>query len=289
MRYKSVRIASTLGIIGNIFLAIIKLIIGVVTYSQAMIADSINSIGDVFSSLMTYIGNKIASIPPDEDHNFGHGKAEYIYSMLISLVMIISSLFILKEGIKSLILGKKYNFSIWLIIVCVITIIVKLCLFIYTYTISKKENNLLIKANSKDHLNDVIMTSCNLISCVLAHYNIFIFDSIVSIIISLWILYTGLKIYKESYDILMDKAINKEGELLVYNIIKKHKEIKKIQHFSSTPVGYRYCVTLTIFVDGNLTTLESHKIADNLEKELMEIDLIYLAIIHVNPIEDTYE
>ena len=98
-RYKSVKIASILGIIGNIFLLIIKAIIGLITNSQAMIADSFNSAGDIFSSFMTYIGNKIASKPRDDDHNLGHGKAEYIFSMLISLAMIIMSLKIFYDSL----------------------------------------------------------------------------------------------------------------------------------------------------------------------------------------------
>lgn len=84
-RFKTTQKASVLGIIGNIFLLIIKAIVGVITRSQAMIADSMNSAGDIFSSLMTYIGNKIASKPKDDDHNLGHGKAEYIFSMLVSI------------------------------------------------------------------------------------------------------------------------------------------------------------------------------------------------------------
>ena len=284
-RYKSVKCASTLGIIGNIFLLIIKGIIGIITNSQAMIADTLNSAGDIFSSLMTFIGNKIASIPSDEDHNLGHGKAEYIYSMLISIVMTLMSLYIIKEGINALINNKKYEFSMWLIIICIITIIIKLLLFIYTNNISKKHNNLLIKANAKDHLNDTIMTSGTLVSCILAENNIFILDGVVSIMIALWILITSIKIYKESYDVLMDKAIDEKAKEKVYKIIKKHKEIKKTQHFNSTPVGYKYQISLTIFVDGNLTTFESHDIADKLEKEIMKLDEIYLAVIHVNPIE----
>ena len=285
-RFKSAKKASTLGIIGNIFLLIIKGIIGIITKSQAMIADSLNSAGDIFSSLMTYIGNKIASQPKDEDHNLGHGKAEYIYSLLISIVMILTSVIIIKDGALSLIQNKKYAYSNWLIIVCIITIIIKLSLYIYTYKIGKKYNNLLIKANSKDHINDCILTTCNLISCVLAKQNIFIFDGIVGIIIGLWILVTGIKIYKESYDVLMDKAIDEETKQEVYKIIKQHKEIKRIQHFNSTPIGYMYQISVTIYVDGNLTTFESHEIADNLEKEITKsIDEIYLAVIHVNPIK----
>lgn len=287
-RFKSAKKASTFGIIGNIFLLLIKGMIGIITKSQAMIADSLNSAGDIFSSLMTYIGNKIASQPRDEDHNLGHGKAEYIYSMLISIMMILMALIIIKDGTLSLIQSKKYIYSNWLIIVCIITILTKLALYLYTNKIGKKYNNLLIKANSKDHINDCILTTCNLISCVLAKQNIFIFDGIVGIIIGIWILITGLKIFKESYDVLMDKAISEETKKEVYKIIKQHNEIKRIQHFNSTPIGYMYQISLTIYVDGNMTTFESHEIADKLEKEITKnIDEIYLTVIHVNPINVT--
>lgn len=285
-RFKSVKQASTLGIIGNLFLLIIKGIIGFLTSSQAMIADAFNSAGDIFSSLMTYIGNKIASIPRDEDHNLGHGKAEYIYSMLISIIMILMSLVILKDSVSSLFNNTKYEFSIWLVIVCVVTILVKLSLFIYTNKLSKKYNNLLIKANSKDHINDCIITFCNLISCLLTLKGIYIFDGIVGIGISIWILITSIKIYKESYNVLMDKSISNETKEKVYEIIKQHKEIKRVIHFNSTPVGYKYQISFTIYVDGNMTTFKSHEIADKLEKEInKKMDEIYLTVIHVNPMK----
>ena len=92
-RFKKIKIASILGILGNFFLLLIKGSIGLLTNSQAMLADAFNSLSDVFSSFMTFIGNKIASKPQDEDHNMGHGKAEYIYSMIISIAMFL--LFIL--------------------------------------------------------------------------------------------------------------------------------------------------------------------------------------------------
>ena len=146
-KYKDIKKASILGIIGNIFLLIIKAIIGYITKSRAMIADAFNSATDVFSSLMTFIGNKIASKPRDEDHDLGHGKAEYIYSLLISLAMLICSVILLKDSLKTLIYKETFNPSIWLIIVCLITIIIKLSLYIYTSKLSKKYNNLLVKEN----------------------------------------------------------------------------------------------------------------------------------------------
>lgn len=284
-RFKSTKLASIFGILGNILLMIIKGIVAFLTGSQAMIADAFNSAGDIFSSLMTYIGNKISSKPRDDDHNLGHGKAEYIYSMLISISMLLMALFILKDSFMSLINGKTYDFSIWLIVVCVITIIIKFFLYMYTSKIYKKYNNLLVKANSRDHFNDMIITSVNLVSCVLSIYGIYFLDGVVGIIISLWIIYTSIKLYIESYNVLMDKSISVETRNEVYEIIDRHKEIKKVIHFNSTPVGYKYQISFTIYVDGNMSTFDSHDIANKLEKEIIkEIDEIYLVIIHVNPI-----
>ena len=284
-RFRSTKLASIFGILGNILLMIIKGIVAMLTGSQAMTADAFNSAGDIFSSLMTYIGNKISSKPSDEDHNLGHGKAEYIYSMLISISMILMAMFVLEDSFISLVKGKIYDFSIWLIVVCLVTIIVKLFLFIYTNKIYKKYNNLLVKANSKDHFNDMIITSANLVSCILSIYGIYFLDGVVGIIISLWIMYTSIKLFIESYNVLMDKSISVETKNEVYEIIDRHKEIKKVIHFNSTPVGYKYQISFTIYVDGNMSTFDSHDIANKLEKEIIKkIDEIYLVIIHVNPI-----
>ena len=283
-RFKSTKIASVLGIIGNLFLLIIKGIVAFLSGSQAMIADAFNSAGDIFSSLMTYIGNKISSKKADDDHNLGHGKAEYIYSMLISISMILMAVLALKDSLKSIFYGSEYTFSIWLIVVCIVTIIVKFSLYLYTNKLYKKHNNLLILANSKDHFNDTIITSLNLISCILSSYNIFFLDGIVGSIISLWIMYTAIKLFIESYNVLMDKSISLETKNKVLDIIKEEKQVKKIIHFNSTPVGYRYQISFTIYVDGNMSTFDSHEIANNLEEKIIdEVEEIYLVVIHVNP------
>ena len=181
--------------------------------------------------------------------------------------------------------NNKYHFSIWLIIICVITIITKLALYIYTNFLSRKYNNLLIEANAKDHRNDCIITFCNLIASLLSLYNIYWFDGVVGVGISIWMFITALKIFVESYNVLMDKSISNDTKEKVYEIIFSHEEIKKVIHFNSTPVGYRYQISFTIYVDGNLSTFESHKIADNLEKEIAKkMDEIYLTVIHVNPL-----
>ena len=282
----SIKIASILGMIGKVFLLVIKTIIGFITNSQAMIADAFNSAGDIFSSVMTYVGNRIASKEADSDHNLGHGKAEYIYSLLISLVMMIMVYQVLKSSFSSFFHPEEYHYSGWLIIICVITILTKFLLFLYTNALYKKYDNILIKSNSMDHRNDCVLTTFTLISSVLSKYNVPYVDGVIGIGISLWILHTAIDIFFESYDVLMDKAISEDAKNKVIEIIKRHPEIKRINHFNSTPVGYQYQISFTIFVDGKMSTFDSHDIANTLEKEIdKEVDEVYLTVIHVNPID----
>lgn len=189
-RFTVTKKAGIFGILGNIFLLVIKATIGLMTGSQAMIADSVNSAGDIFASLMTFIGNKIASKPGDSNHNFGHGKSEYIFSLLISISMIAVSIKLLIDSISSLIFKNELTFSIYLIVVCIVTIVTKALLYIYTNRVYKKFNNILLKANAKDHFNDCIVTSFTLISIIFASQGIYWVDSVVGIGIAIWICYS---------------------------------------------------------------------------------------------------
>lgn len=283
-RFNKTKKVGILGIIGNLFLLFIKALMGFSTHSQAMIADAFNSGGDIFASLMTFIGNKISSVPHDDDHNFGHGKAEYIFSMFIGISMLLVTFKLLSNAINSLIYGSTLQFSWGLIIVCIITILTKFCLFLYTNHISKKIDNILLKANVVDHRNDCIVTTFTLISTLLSLKGIYVFDSIVGIGISLWIGYTGFKIFLESYNVLMDVSVDEETKNTILTIANKYDDIQKVINISSSPVGYKYMIFITIGVDGNMTTTNSHKLADTLEKDVSTLTNVYTTIVHVEPI-----
>lgn len=283
-RYNSTKMAGIFGMFGNIFLLIIKGIVGFASHSQAMIADAANSAGDIFASLMTFVGNRIASEPGDKSHNFGHGKAEYIFSLFISISMIFVSAKLLYDSTISLIYRDTFTFSWFLVAVCIATILVKLFLFLYTYRLSKKYNNILLEANMKDHRNDCIVTTFTLISILLSLLHIYWFDGIVGIGISIWICYTGVKIFVESYNVLMDISVDAATEKMILDLAHSYKEIKKLDDISSAPVGYQYIIVLTIYVDGNMTTFDSHSLADSLEQDITNLDKVYKTIIHVNPI-----
>ena len=283
-RFTATKKAGIFGIFGNIFLLVIKATVGFISGSQAMIADSVNSAGDIFASLMTFIGNKIASKPGDSDHNFGHGKSEYIFSLLISISMIAVSIKLLIDSISSLIFKNELTFSIYLVIVCIVTIITKALLYIYTNRAFRKFNNILLKANAKDHFNDCIVTSFTLISILFASQGIYWVDSIVGIGIAIWICYCGVKIFIESYNVLMDISVDETTHDTILNLVRNYKEIKNVESLYSTPSGYKYIIILTISVDGNMSTFDSHKLADSLEKDIKKLDNVSNAIIHVNPV-----
>ncbi len=284
-RYESTKRVSFLGIVGNVFLLIIKFIVAIFSHSEAMMADAVNSAGDIFSSIMSYIGNKIACIPSDEDHNFGHGKAEYIFSLFISIFMILIGGKILFDSIMAMINNATFNFSIYLIIVCIVTIGVKLFLYLYARKNYKNHQNILIKATMKDHRNDMLLTLGTLFSVILGYFGYYFFDGIFGSVTSIYIIVTGLGILMESYRVLMDASINKKDKDLIIDFILKDKDVVKVDDFYTVPVGYKYVVVLTISVDGNLKTFASHDIADNIEKKIVKkFKKIYKVIIHVNPV-----
>ncbi len=283
-RYSDIHKATIAGIAGNIFLLIIKFIVGFLSKSQALIADAANSAGDIFASLMSYIGGKISRAPSDDSHNFGHGKAEYIFSLFISLSMIFIALKLIYDSVISLFNPKEISVPNLAIIVCIITITIKLILFVYTRFLSKRTDSILIKALKQDHKNDCIVTTFTLISIILSMFGIYWFDGIVGIGISILICITGIKLFIDSYDVLMDSSMDDETKQKILDIVKNYTSIQKINHLTSKPVGYKYLISISIYVDGNMSTFDSHQIADKLEKELNSLDFVYLSIIHVNPI-----
>ena len=190
----------------------------------------------------------------------------------------------LYDSASSLILGSELKFSWFLVIICIITIIVKICLYLYTNKLSKKYNNILLEANKKDHRNDCIVTTFTLISVLLSLANIYWFDGIVGIGISVFICFTGFKIFIESFNVLMDISVDRKTIDLILDIVHNYKEIEKVDDIYSTPVGYQYVIFITIYVDGNMSTFDSHNLADSLEKDVSKLENVYKTIVHVNPI-----
>lgn len=274
-----------IGILGNLFLLVIKIVVALISNSQAMLADAINSATDVFSSIMTLIGGKISEEPSDEDHNYGHGKAEYIFSLIISLIAILLAINVFSNGINSLLHGAKFTFSVPLVLVCIVTILTKFGMYWYTHKIFQNTKNILIQANSEDHLNDVFMTSSVLVGIIAGYFQIYWLDGVVALIIAIRIFMVSVGIFLDSYDVLMDKSISEKEMDEIIEIVKSFEKIDHIDKITSKTVGKQFLIIVKVSVDGNMTVSESHAIAGKLKAQIMELEEIYDVIVHINPNE----
>ncbi len=282
-RSNAVRRISILGFLGNIFLLIIKLSIGLSTGSQAMIADGLNSSGDVFSSVMTFIGNQISSKPDDSDHPYGHGKAEYIFSFIISFSFLFVAYIVFKNGVDGLIYVRTVQYSIWLIVVAATTLIVKAALYLYAHRVGKKYNSLLALANSADHRNDLFITSLTMLSIICTYFQLHYVDAVVGILIALWIGYTGIKVLIASYHVLMDRALDDE---ILQRMRAQILAVKGVDHIDSVvarPIGEKFLMLIKISVDANLTIQAGHDISDQVKGSIMDFEEVADVLIHLNP------
>lgn len=281
---EEIKLVSKVGIVCNLFLLIIKLFIGIVANSQAMIADGLNSAGDIFASLMSYIGSKISAKPSDKDHPYGHGKAEYVFSQMIGISMIIIAVIMFRNSFDSIIYQNEFVFSIFLVVVAIITIIVKLLLFFYTRHIYQNNKSILIQSSMEDHRNDVIVTFGTLIGIISGLWGIYFIDGMIGACISLWILYVGFSIFRDSYKVLMDTGLSDSIVEDIITITTNEKEVLHVDHVATKPVGERYIIMLKISMDGNMTIFESHQISGKIKHNIKsKYPFIYDTIIHINP------
>src|SRR5699024_2031176 len=148
------------------------------------------------------------------------------------------------------------------------TIIIKLILYFYTKRLYNKEKNILLKSSMLDHRNDIFLTSGVLLSVLFSKLGIYFVDGLVGIIISIWFLLSGIKLFKESYNVLMDISLDKETKEKIIKMCMKEDGVLLVEDIHSVSIGYKYIVVLTIGVSGNLDTFTSHKIATLIEKKI---------------------
>ncbi len=280
-----VKRVGAIGVIANLFLLCIKFIVGFVFRSQGLIADAINSFGDVFSSIVTFVGGKISSKPADDDHEFGHGKAEFVASLLIGIFMVFVSFKTIRSGFDSIINKESLIFSLILLIVPIITILVKGLLLMYCKRLAKTNNSLLLEANAKDHRNDILLSLGVLIGIVASKYGYTYVDGLVGIAISGVIVVTGLMIIKEAYDVLIDKCIDADKVDEMRKSIEELHGVNHVDSIKSKPTGTLHMMVIKVSVNPDMTVRESHKIAGQIRELVCRNDDVYDAVVHINPDE----
>ena len=284
-RYEEAEKVTILSIIWNIILTIIKVLAGLLGKSNAMVADGLHSASDIISSIGVLIGNKIAKTPNDKEHNYGHEKAETLVSFLLSMLLIFVSIKISLGGINSLFhLDTVQIPTILPLIVSVISIGIKEYQYRITIKVAKKINSSSLKADAWHHRSDALSSVAAFIGVGGSLLGFKALDPIATVIVGLFVAKVGFNILKDASNELMDYSIDEDEEKKILNIAKNTKGVLNIGDLKTRKHGSMAYVDLTICVNKDLTVIEGHEIAHNLEVSILEnIKIVKGITVHVEP------
>lgn len=284
-RYSEANKVTVLAIIWNIILTIIKVIAGIIGKSNAMIADGAHSASDIITSIGVLIGNKVASIPKDKGHNYGHEKAETLVSFLLAILLVIVALTIGYEGVKSLLhLNEVQIPTILPLVVSVISIIVKEYQYRMTIKVAKKINSPSLKADAWHHRSDALSSVAAFIGIGGAILGFKALDPIASIIVAVFIAKVGIEILIGATNELMDISIDEEKEAEIKSIVDQFEGIKSLSEVRTRKYGPMAYVDLEICVDKDLSVFEGHKIASDLETLILKkMKFVKGVTVHIEP------
>jgi cation diffusion facilitator family transporter len=284
-RVKHANRAVIISIIGNIFLFLIKLILGIFINSISLIADSVHSLSDMFTSFIVYIGFKISVKPPDEKHPYGHGRVEYITTLLIAVILIFIGIGLIQQSYNKLSNMQgliNQNYTLPIIIIVLLTALVKEIMAIYSKKISKRIQSEVLEADSWHHRTDSLTSIGVAISIYLSSLGYYYFDSIFGFIISGVIIYVGINLIKSSSNFLIGQKPDEKIIKQIENIVFINEEIENVHNISIHDYGISKIITLHAKLDKNLSLDKAHNVADKIETDI-EKQINCITVIHLEP------
>ena len=265
----------------NIFLAVLKVVSGLITKSNVMISDGVHSLSDVFATLVVIIGIKISRKKPDKKHQYGHERYECITSILLSVIIFLTGLFIGYNGIITIIKKNYITMTIpgfELIFISLICIITKELTFKYIKNIAQKNNSSALMADAWHHRADELSSIGVFIGIFGSIIGIKILEPISCIAIALLIMKSAVDIWHDSVDKMVDCSVSEEVE------INNQKDVHKIDDLKTRLFGSKIYIDLEISVDSNISLKKAHQIAHNVHDEVeAKIKECKHCMIHVNP------
>ena len=285
VRTKYGTLSSLTGIVVNFILSITKVVIGIISNSMSIISDGLNNITDAGSSVITMIGFKMSQKKVDDDHPWGHGRMEYIAAFIVDMLIVLVGIELFKSSIDKIINPVMPDISTITITILVIAIIAKLWLFFFYNKIAKTINSEAIKGNAYDSISDVISTFVVLLSAIVAKFGNISIDGYVSILVSIFILFTGFKALKETVDILLGSKPDPELVKGIEEFTKKYDMIVGIHDMMIHDYGPgRKIVSFHAEVPANSDICMAHDIIDQMEQDIYE-EFNCITTIHMDPIE----
>lgn len=268
----------------NFSLMISKALIGILGKSTAIIADAFNNGTDVFATIIVFGGLRVAYRPPDEKHHYGHAKAESIVSKIVALIIMFTGITIGWSSFKQLLAGKTEIPGYLTIVISIFSIVIKYFMFKYTNRIGKQIESSSIISDSYNHRSDVLASFAVLIGVVGARFGFSMLDPIAGLLVSIIIFKTGLSIYLEAIDALMDTAPSLEVIASIKDEVLKTHGVMQVNEIKARKYGFKFLIDLKICVDKDITVEKGHEIASNTKQNIIEdIKNVKDVMVHVNP------
>ncbi|MCH1627658.1 cation diffusion facilitator family transporter [Ferdinandcohnia quinoae] len=288
-RFKQAEKAILYGVIGNILLAVIKWIIGIMSNSRALIADAVHSASDVAGSVAVYLGVRAAKQPPDEDHPYGHGKAESVSAIIVAVLLFIVGIEMGKASIGAFFEPIKVPKSMAIYAV-VFSIIIKEIMFRYKYKLGKKIRSDALIINAYDDRSDVYASLATLVGIVAAiiggklglEWMVYA-DPVAGLVVSVLILKMAWEFGSDAIHTTLDHVLHEEETNELKKVVLTVPEVKKITELHAREHGHYVIVDLKISVDPYMTVEEGHRVGKEVKAKLMEIHHVQNVLVHINP------
>ena len=281
-------LGSVVGIISNIILCAIKISVGWLSNSISIIADGLNNLADMGSSVITMIGFKMANKPADRDHPFGHGRMEYMSAFVVAFLILMVGFELFSTSIKTLISGESAPvYSTFSIIALIASIVIKLWLFLFNLKLGKTIDSSALIATAKDSLNDCVSTTAILVAAIITSYVELPFnlDAVIALGVSLFILWAGFSTARETLDEILGKPPEPQLIKDIEDCIMSFEEFIGIHDLIVHNYGHgRLFASVHVEVPQDIDIVKCHERIDICEKFVCEKTGVEL-VIHMDPID----
>ena len=278
-------LASVVGIFCNVLLFSVKLAIGLILSSLAVTADAFNNLSDAASSIISFVGVKMAGKPADAEHPFGHGRIEYIAALIVSFLVIEVGFTFFKSSISKIMHPEEITFDPVPFIILILSILVKLWMAFFNNKLGKRIDSKVMLETAADSLGDVITTSATVISIVICHFTSINVYSIAGLIFSGIVIWSGVSIAKDTLEPLIGQRVPSELYQKITDMVESYEGIVGAHDLIVHNYGpNRSMATIHAEVPNDVSIETSHEIIDRIERDAKK-ELNILLVIHMDPVE----
>ena len=279
-------LSSVTGIVVNLLLSMSKLAVGLLSNSVSIVADAINNLSDAGSSIISFVGFKMASRPADKEHPFGHARVEYITTIIVAVLILFLGVELGKSSVEKIINPVDSEFGWAVAIVLVLSILGKLWLYFFNRKLGKIIDSQMMMATAADSISDVLSTTAVLVASIISAFTGLNLDGYMGILVAIFICKAGIGIALENMRVLLGEAPDRELIRVIYEHIAEYDGVKGIHDLMVHNYGPNmWFASVHVEVSANSDILQAHDTIDNIERDMWEEHNIRL-VIHMDPIED---